>query len=195
MVTTTPAGSASITTAEPTRGCSAYNIPINPTSENNEKVLSDNGSSVLDSEEIKSRGNGVTESISRDDVSSEIKNFLTAPFGLRREKRSLWTILMFLTTLPLPPWVDLHPGFLMNGMCYFPLIGSLLGIVVALSFDLAKVTLDLPAAIAAAISTAVGWKITNCFHEDGLCDSADGKSLYSMMRVPCTYFCYLFDGF
>lgn len=82
---------------------------------------------------------------------------------------------MFLTRLPVPTTVDLHPGFLMKGMCYFPVVGMLIGWVVATTFDLVAETFQLPPAIAAAVSIATGWALTGCFHEDGLSDSADGK--------------------
>ena len=90
------------------------------------------------------------------------------------EFRTFFTIWMFITRLPSPSWIDLHPGYLMRGMCYFPVAGSILGGMYAIVFDCLHVSLGLPAPVAASVTIAVGLYITGCFHEDGLADSADG---------------------
>ncbi|KAL9185075.1 hypothetical protein ACHAXT_002852 [Thalassiosira profunda] len=65
-------------------------------------------------------------------ISAEIRAFLDgtdgngATLGPRSEFRTFFTVWMFLTRLPSPSWIDLHPGFLMRGMCYFPTAGSIL---------------------------------------------------------------------
>ena len=139
-------------------------------------------SSVLEKVEIESRGNGTAanngngnDAQSQKRVNEEIDAFLEAPFRFSDELRSLGSIVMFVTTLPVPKGIDLHPGFLMKGLCYFPVIGALLGVALAQILDFLSVGLQLPVIVAAAISIAVGWRITSCFHEDGLCDSADGR--------------------
>jgi adenosylcobinamide-GDP ribazoletransferase len=70
--------------------------------------------------------------------------------------------------------VDLHPGFLMKGMCYFPVVGMIVGVLTALVFDFGHVVWELPAPVSAALSTAASFRLTGCLHEDGLADSADG---------------------
>lgn len=62
----------------------------------------------------------------------------------------------------------------MLGMCYFPVVGSILGGMYAIVFDCLHVSLGLAASVAASMSVALGLYITGCFHEDGLADSADG---------------------
>ena len=81
---------------------------------------------------------------------------------------------MFITRVPSPSWVDLHPGYLMMGMSYFPIAGSVLGLMYAIVFDFVNVSLDLPSSIAASFLVSMGLYMTGCFHEDGLADSADG---------------------
>ena len=81
---------------------------------------------------------------------------------------------MFITRVPSPSWVDLHPGYLMMGMSYFPVAGSVLGLIYAIVFDFVNISLDLPASIAASCLVIMGLYMTGCFHEDGLADSADG---------------------
>lgn len=149
-------------------------------------TVDENASSVIDKSEISSRTIN-QEGITRDQVHEEIRSFIDAPFTLRNEHRSFLTIIMFLTRLPVPTTIDLHPGFLMKGMCYFPVVGMLIGLAVATTFDLVAETFQLPPSIAAAVSIATGWALTGCFHEDGLSDSADGKwyNFVSILRsVP-----------
>jgi len=62
----------------------------------------------------------------------------------------------------------------MKGMVYLPTVGAVLGLMLAVVFDFGTVALGLPPLVAAAMATATGWTLTGCFHEDGLCDSADG---------------------
>ena len=112
----------------------------------------------------------------KEQISDEIKSFLSgdAALGIRSEFRTFFTIWMFITRLPGPSWVDLHPGFLMRGMAYFPVVGTVLGIFYAIVLDFCHTSLGLPAGVAAAISITFGLFLTGCFHEDGLADSADG---------------------
>ena len=62
----------------------------------------------------------------------------------------------------------------MKGMCYFPVVGTLVGLLVALVYDGCRVVLELPSVVAAAFSMAISFLLTGCLHEDGLADSADG---------------------
>lgn len=132
--------------------------------------------SVLDVGVVESRGTGVHPSSSKNatSISEEIELFLNgeAKFGVTSEIRGFFTIWTFLTRLPGPTWVDHHPGYLMRGMAYFPLGGTLIGIFVSAVYDTSS--LFLPAKIAACFAEAASLWVTGCFHEDGLSDSADG---------------------
>ena len=98
-------------------------------------------------------------------------------------------MVIFLTRIPVSVTVDLHPGFLMKGMCYMPVVGVLIGIVVATVFDVCHIFLGLPAVIAASASISMGWSLTGCFHEDGLLDSADGTCVAPTQTSKCNAFC------
>jgi cobalamin synthase len=131
---------------------------------------------VLDPGTVESRGFGGDENHSRDQVAEEIEEFLREnTLGLRSELRCFLNIFVFVTALPCPAhWAAIHPGFLMRGMCYFPVVGSIVGILVSQVFDLGLCLWELPVVAAAALSTAVSLKMTGCLHEDGLADTADG---------------------
>jgi len=126
---------------------------------------------------------GIVESrnlSNKSQISDEIQSFINgtddnnATLSPRSEFRTFFTIWMFITRLPSPSWVDIHPGFLMRGMSYFPVVGSILGCMYAVIFDCLDISIGLSATISAALSISVGLYITGCFHEDGLADSADG---------------------
>ena len=129
---------------------------------------------VLDPGTVESRG--FAEDDERDQVAKEIEEFLNENrLGIRSEARCFLNIFVFVTALPCPAhWAAIHPGFLMRGMCYFPVAGGIVGILVAQVFDLALGLWELPVVVASALSTAISLKITGCFHEDGLADTADG---------------------
>ena len=132
---------------------------------------------VLDPGTVESRGFGGDENHSRDEVAEEIEEFLNenTTLGVRSELRSFLNIFVFVTALPCPAhWAEIHPGFLMKGMCHFPVVGAIVGILVSQVFDLGLLLWELPVVAAAALSTAVSLKITGCLHEDGLADTADG---------------------
>eukprot|EP00802_Teleaulax_amphioxeia_P016451 Tamp_16571.p1 GENE.Tamp_16571~~Tamp_16571.p1 ORF type:complete len:357 (-),score=39.33 Tamp_16571:381-1331(-) len=119
-------------------------------------------SSVLSRSEVTSRGTGSA-------VRTPIDEFEARP---RNELRCFFTGVMFLTRLPCPGWCDHHPGYLMRGMAYFPLLGALIGVWAAAFYD-AAAGLWSPL-IAAAVSSGSTLWLTGCFHEDGLCDTLDG---------------------
>ena len=129
---------------------------------------------VLDAGTVESRG--FARDDERDQVAQEIEDFLNENrLGIRSEMRSFLNIFVFVTALPCPAhWAEIHPGFLMRGMCYFPVAGGIVSVVVSQVFDLGLGLWELPVVVAAALSTAVSLKITGCFHEDGLADTADG---------------------
>lgn len=131
---------------------------------------------VLDPGTVEARGFGGDGNPSRDEVAGEIETFLSEnTWSVRSELRCFLNIFVFVTALPCPAhWAALHPGLLMKGMCYFPLVGAIVGILVSQIFDLGLLLWELPIVAAAALSTAVSLKITGCLHEDGLADTADG---------------------
>jgi len=123
---------------------------------------------------------------SRREISSEIRAFLSgdgSTTGPESEIRSFFTIWMFVSRLPSPSHVDLHPGYLMRGMSYFPVAGSILGIMCSIVYDALSVSVGLPSAAAATIAVAFGLCLTGCFHEDGLADTFDGMGGWSRSQV------------
>jgi nicotinate-nucleotide--dimethylbenzimidazole phosphoribosyltransferase len=128
---------------------------------------------VLDKGTVEARGMG-THTSQREVISQEILDFLNgeAKLGWTSETRAYFTVWIFITRLPAPMWVDLHPGYLMRGMTYFPLVGSLVGVFCGAFYDIARMCV--PSTIASALSLAASLLITGCFHEDGLADSCDG---------------------
>lgn len=117
---------------------------------------------MVDRSEVEGRGTGSAKR-------TPLEEFEARP---RDELRCFFTGVMFLTRLPCPGWCDHHPGYLMRGMAYFPLLGALIGVWAAAAYD-AAACLWHPL-IAAALSSAATLWLTGCFHEDGLCDTLDG---------------------
>ena len=60
----------------------------------------------------------------------------------------------------------------MRALCYFPLLGTVIGAWQACIYDAAASLW--PPLVAAALSAAGTLWLTGCFHEDGLCDTLDG---------------------
>lgn len=129
---------------------------------------------VLEPGTVESRG--FAEKEERDQVAEEIEEFLKEnKMAVKSEIRAFLNIFVFVTALPCPyHWAEIHPGYLMKGMCHFPVVGAIVGILVSQVFDLGLLLWELPVIAAAALSTAVSLKITGCLHEDGLADTADG---------------------
>ena len=146
-------------------------LTVNAMTSNNAKTSE---TSVLPAGTVESRGTGTQQSKSRTEIEEEIHDFLTgeAALSVTAESRAWFTVFIFITRLPGPSWVDLHPGYLMRGMAYFPSVGALIGVFVGAVLDL--VALYVPVSVAACLSTAASFWLTGCFHEDGLADSSDG---------------------
>jgi cobalamin synthase len=145
----------------------------------------DGRSTVLPPGVVESR-NIIDPKKSRREISSDIRAFLSGDDGTtgpESEIRSFFTIWMFVTRLPSPSDVDLHPGYLMRGMSYFPVAGSVLGIAISIAFDFLCVSAGLPPSAAATASVAFGLCLTGCFHEDGLADTFDGMGGWSRSQV------------
>ena len=119
------------------------------------------------------------------EISTEIRAFLSGDgaAGPVSEIRSFFTVWMFVSRLPSPSRVDLHPGYLMRGMSYFPVAGSVLGAASSIVYDSLRVSAGLPSPAAATIAVAFGLCLTGCFHEDGLADTFDGMGGWSRSQV------------
>lgn len=136
--------------------------------------------SVIDKQTIQDRGHGSGKGVSSNDIHQEIYDFLypksTSSFSLyhyindiiQREIRCIFTILMFLTRLPGPIYVDHHPGYLMMGMIYFPIIGTGIGIWISSFYVLCDTFIELPTFISSILSITSSLWLTGCFHEDGV---------------------------
>ena len=116
---------------------------------------------VLTKAEVASRGTGTA-------VRTPLEEFEQQP---RDETRAFMSCVMFLTRLPCPGWCDHHPGHLLRGMAYFPLLGALIGVWQAIIYDAAASVFG--PTIGAGISCGGTLWLTGCFHEDGLCDTLD----------------------
>ncbi|WP_018605072.1 adenosylcobinamide-GDP ribazoletransferase [Uliginosibacterium gangwonense] len=88
------------------------------------------------------------------------------------EIRRFFIALGYFTRLPVPAWVGWSSSELNHATRYFPLVGLLVGLLVAGVFYLAS--LFLPLRVALLLSMIASLLITGAFHEDGLADSADG---------------------
>ncbi|MEI6162580.1 MAG: adenosylcobinamide-GDP ribazoletransferase, partial [Roseococcus sp.] len=87
-----------------------------------------------------------------------------------------WAIFLlavqFLTRLPVPASAGFTPERLTAAARYYPLVGALVGGLVALVYWLAL--LAWPPGVAVLLSIAAGLALTGAFHEDGLADMFDG---------------------
>ncbi|NVK44630.1 MAG: adenosylcobinamide-GDP ribazoletransferase [Oceanospirillaceae bacterium] len=92
--------------------------------------------------------------------------------ALTRELHLFFNALTFFTRVPPPRWVHFSDQQLNHASRYFPLVGLLIGAVVALLCALLQTILPLPVAVIVAI--AAGVLLTGGFHEDGLADVCDG---------------------
>lgn len=86
--------------------------------------------------------------------------------------RLFFIALQFFTRLPVPRWVGFQSHWLHHASRYFPLVGLVVGAIVAALYWAAA--LVLPPAVAVLLSTAAGIYLTGAFHEDGFADACDG---------------------
>jgi len=91
---------------------------------------------------------------------------------LLQQVRLFFIALQFFTRVPIPAWVGFEPAWLQHASRYFPLVGLLVAVVVALVYGAAAWLW--PAPVAVLLSTAAGLYLTGAFHEDGLADMCDG---------------------
>lgn len=91
---------------------------------------------------------------------------------MRRGVRSVFAAVTFLTAIPLGRRAEVAPRHLHNGALLFPLVGGLVGTLVAATTWIASVAF--PPMIAGVIGVACGILVTGALHLDGLADVADG---------------------
>lgn len=77
----------------------------------------------------------------------------------------------FLTRLPAPRWVPFHVRLLQLSALYFPLVGAVVGFILACC--LAVLSWLFPMHLAVVLTMCLGCYITGAFHEDGWADSCD----------------------
>ena len=91
---------------------------------------------------------------------------------LRQEAEAFFGAVRFFTRLPVPAWVGHSQEALDRAARYFPLVGTLVGVLGGLTFLLAAFVL--PVSLAILLSMAATLLVTGAFHEDGLADAVDG---------------------
>ena len=91
---------------------------------------------------------------------------------MKKELRIFFTALMFYTRIPCPVWVDHSEDYLNKASRYFPMIGWLIGLAMALV--LYGSLFILPISVSVILALAVSVLMTGAFHEDGFADVCDG---------------------
>jgi len=91
---------------------------------------------------------------------------------MKRELNLFFSALRFYTRIPCPGGNDYSDDYLSQSIRYFPLIGWIVGGIMALIvYGLSFV---FPDSVCIILSLAVGILITGAFHEDGFVDVCDG---------------------
>lgn len=85
--------------------------------------------------------------------------------------RHFFVALAFFTRLPIPSWVGFAADDLDRAAPWFPVVGLLVGSLVAALFWLAQCLF--PLRVALVLSLIFSVMLTGAFHEDGLADSVD----------------------
>lgn len=91
--------------------------------------------------------------------------------GIKGQLQLFLSALGFFTRIPIPQWVGYSPEQLNAATRYFPLVGVVVGALVAL-LTVAMGLLWSPR-LAIALGLGVSVLLTGAFHEDGLADSVD----------------------
>jgi Cobalamin-5-phosphate synthase len=148
----------------------------------------DETGTILEQGTVQRRGHG--SSSTADTIHQEIHDFVHNVQTqhrsiLYRESRAFFTVWTFLTRLPGPTYVDHHPGYLMIGMLYFPMVGTLIGLWMTQFYMVSHVTFGVPSMIASAIAMASSFWLTGCFHEDGV-------RYICLFVVCCDTLCFCF---
>ena len=90
------------------------------------------------------------------------------------------TALMFLTRLPVGRFCSGDATVLSISVRYFPLVGAVVGCLLAASLSVFHHIL--PATIAVFLMLVLSVRLTGAFHEDGLADVADSAGAFSVDR-------------
>ncbi len=91
--------------------------------------------------------------------------------GMTHELRLFFIALQFFTRVPVPRWVGFEPAWLNDSARYFPLVGTLVGLMGAVV--LWAGSLVWAPAVAVVLSMIATVMLTGAFHEDGLADTCD----------------------
>lgn len=91
---------------------------------------------------------------------------------LKNEINIFFTAIMFFTRIPCPKHIDHSFKNLSESRKYFPLVGTLVGLCVAVIFYLFQYIFNPATSI--IVSTIFSVLLTGAFHEDGLADLFDG---------------------
>ena len=94
--------------------------------------------------------------------------------------KSLAIAFQMYSHIPIPSfeWDDKSRKY---ALCFFPLVGAVIGAVEFLWFYLASF-IDAPVLIGTAVATAIPFLITGCIHMDGFCDTEDALSSHADME-------------
>lgn len=91
-----------------------------------------------------------------------------------RERDLFWSAVMFYTRIPAPkdvPYSQLH---LNRSRKYFPLIGIIIGLILAGVYAISILVLMLSPIVSVLLAMCASVLATGAFHEDGFADSCDG---------------------
>jgi len=91
---------------------------------------------------------------------------------MKYELQVFFTAVMFYTRISCPSWVDHSEEFLNKATRYFPLIGWIVGGIMALAIY--GFHFIFPHAITVILALSVSVLLTGAFHEDGFADVCDG---------------------
>ena len=90
------------------------------------------------------------------------------------------TAVMFLTRLPVGRYCSPDPDVLSRSTRWFPLVGLLVGLALAVVWSL--VAAVAPSSLACVATLVAGVLVTGAFHEDGLADVADSGGAFELDR-------------
>ena len=104
---------------------------------------------------------------------------------LRKFGVLFFNALVFLTRLPAPSWVPFHTRLLQLSALHFPLVGVVVGLIMAAC--LLFLSLFFPIDLAVVLMMCLGVLLTGAFHEDGWADSCDalggGRDKENVLRI------------
>lgn len=101
---------------------------------------------------------------------------------MKKAMNYFFTSISFFTRIPVARWADFSERGMAMSLLFFPIVGWLVGGLVALCFGV--IAAYIPIFPALVISTLFGILITGAFHEDGLADVCDGfGGGYTKQRV------------